>query len=206
MKIISEEIYSPQSFLELITGQCYIIDCEPMKTINSVVEEVNRSLEEPIKHYYFTDIESIPADTNVVLVNVGSDIHYWYSIPSDIIEEAFEFADSIIFSVEEEKAIGKTRKVIHFLGYHYQSDGCTLYNHKFEEYNGFYAYLSTVLEHGFCNFEEENSEFQKQSTLDCTLPMIQELYNTYDNGHMPRIIKESDITKDITPGCYILKK
>lgn len=201
--IASQDIHSPQNFLELITGKTIIIGSEPLKTIDRIVEKVNKEYgEKVISRWRLDELDKVSKEefNSVVLVGPIFNSYFWYSLPP---YKEFEYSDSFIFQVEENKISGKS---IHFMGYHYNCPDEPLYNHKFEEYNGFYANLSEVLKMGICKYEEKFSEFVKQSTIDCTYPMIKELYNTYNNGRKPYVITEKDITKDIPCGCYILKK
>lgn len=203
--IASQDIYSPQNFLELITGKTIIIGSEPFSTIGRIVEKVNKEYgEKVISRWRLDELDKVSKEefNSVVLVGPILNSYYWYSLPP---YKEFEYPDSIIFNIEEEKIGDKPIKFVHFLGYHYGCPDEPLYNHKFEEYNGFNAFLSDVLKEGLSNFEQKYSEFAKQSTVDCTYPMIREMYNTYDNGHKPKVISEKEFNKEIPCGCYILK-
>ncbi|MEE1301182.1 MAG: hypothetical protein UHD64_00240 [Bacteroidales bacterium] len=63
----SEKIYSPQNYLELVTGNCYIIKgCNDIETIECVLEDLGYSL----RSYPLSEISHIvEEELNVVLVD-----------------------------------------------------------------------------------------------------------------------------------------
>lgn len=93
--IISNTLYSPQSYLEMITGVCYIIEED------SDVDFIRRILKEKgfdLADYEFKDIDKIVKDnTNVVLVdcmNYSEDILafttdlHWFEVSDEIMKES----------------------------------------------------------------------------------------------------------------------
>lgn len=92
----SEKIYSPQSYLEAITGFCYTINGEnDIETIQEILEE-NGYIDE-LWDYPLSEIDHIVKNgLNVVLVDcmvVNSEtdefehVYRWFEVPEDFKEE-----------------------------------------------------------------------------------------------------------------------
>lgn len=90
----SEQIYSPQNYLELVTGNCYIINgCNDIETIEVILEELGYSLH----NYPLSEINYIVENKlNVVLVDCMAcndktdqleSIYRWFEVPKDFKEE-----------------------------------------------------------------------------------------------------------------------
>lgn len=92
MSVLSKEIYSPQSYIETLTGHYYVFN-----TLNSVYEEIqilqSRNGFEDLWNYPLNEIEHIiENETNVVLVDI-SDVddesgdwvseYRWFEVPEE---------------------------------------------------------------------------------------------------------------------------
>ena len=86
----SEKIYSPQNYLELVTGNCYIIKgCNDIETIECVLEDLGYNL----RSYSLSEISHIvEEELNVVLVdcmvcNDDTDefehVYRWFEVDSE---------------------------------------------------------------------------------------------------------------------------
>lgn len=193
--IISNEVFSPQNFLELITGKCYVIGDNPKKQIETTVSMM---YDNQIYHCNLDKLETLIKEHNnikVVLVSINNE-YYWYSIPEF---SQFEYPDSTIINVYKNS---DGEKMVKFLGYHYHYPDDELYEHRFEEYYGFEEKLSNVIKEGICEFEDKNAEFVKQSTLECSYPIIKEIYN--ENN--PKVITKEKVDLNIPCGYYIIRR
>lgn len=95
----TEQIYSPQNYLELITGKCYIVDGD------NDIEFIEKILKEHgycrLRNYSMSEIECISSkDIGVVLVDcmvyneesqsmisaAFEHVYRWFEVPSDIFE------------------------------------------------------------------------------------------------------------------------
>ena len=182
--IISEDIFSPQSFLELITGKTYIIGVNPLKLVNKVVKEVNdTSGNTVIKRYCLSELEEILADDDlkVVLVNINNN-YYWYSIPD---YPKFEYTDSSIIEVFKNKS---GDKLIHFFGYHS--------NYTDDE-------LNAVI-YKICNdrFDGQQATLLPQTDKIVLAKKLHFEYNA-DNGKIARLLK---LNNDFVDSLFPLKK
>lgn len=87
----SESVYSPQAYLEAVTGKCYIIHGD---TIYDLLDEIQAILSENgyklLWDYPLTEIDEIVAnDINVVLVELTGDdengkwrtVYRWFEVP-----------------------------------------------------------------------------------------------------------------------------
>ena len=90
----SEKIYSPQGYLEAVTGKCYIVNgCNDIETIQCVLNEHELDLWD----YPMSEIDHIVENQlNVVLVdcmveNNATDefdhIFRWFEVPEDFSEK-----------------------------------------------------------------------------------------------------------------------
>lgn len=98
----SKKVYSPQSFVEALTGNCYIFDgeCDILKEIHTCLSEDGVEDEENVLFDYpFTEIEHIVENhINVVLVDIsgyGPEESWkqelrWFEVPDDFEEEKEE--------------------------------------------------------------------------------------------------------------------
>ncbi len=90
----SEKIYSPQRYLELITGKCYMIDGE------NDVEFIERILEEEYDSmwsYPLSEIDHIAEEgldvvlVDCMIINEETDnfehVYRWFEVPSDFEDE-----------------------------------------------------------------------------------------------------------------------
>ena len=93
----SEKIYSPQNYLEAITGNCYIINGEnDIEFIQNILEE--NGYEDELWNYPLSEIDHIVENgLNVVLVdcmvvNSKTDefehVYRWFEVPEDFNDEA----------------------------------------------------------------------------------------------------------------------
>ena len=90
----SETIYSPQAFVEAVTGYCYCFKQED--TIKEIEQMLERHCSQPLWNYPITEIEHIVENgLSVVLVDVtgmygGSEMvqmYRWFEVPEDFEEE-----------------------------------------------------------------------------------------------------------------------
>lgn len=97
-------------------------------------------------------------------------------------------------------------KQIHYYGYGYHSDGGLNEEkeYRFLEYTWFIAPLEEVLKIGVYDYESEYQDRFKQYITDCTEDECQKIYETYDNGKMPKIIDSRDVNRFTPDGTYIL--
>lgn len=84
----SEELYSPQNYLELVTGVCYVIKgCNDVETIECILEDLGYNL----RNYALSEISHIVEnEIDVVLVdcmvysetrNEFEHIYRWFEVP-----------------------------------------------------------------------------------------------------------------------------
>lgn len=74
MAVLSKEIYSPQNFIEALTGKYYIINESPLEKIHSILvqEGLEDNVYNTIWDYPIDEIEEVIAnDISVVLVDVS---------------------------------------------------------------------------------------------------------------------------------------
>lgn len=92
------------------------------------------------------------------------------------------------------------QKVVHFSGDSYYCGDGTDAPYRFTEYCWGYIPLREVIENGMPdgNWYAE----LKQYITDCTEEQLDEIYEHYDDGKMPRVIKK--LTMDLPLGCYII--
>ena len=90
MSVKSEKIYSPQEYLELITGKCYAVRGDnDVETIEKILEKLGYCL----WSYAFTEIEHIVEEKlNVVLVDCMvynekekdfEHVYRWFEVPNE---------------------------------------------------------------------------------------------------------------------------
>lgn len=90
----SEQLYSPQNYLEAVTGNCYILrDDNDIESISTILEEFDYSL----WNYPLSEIDHIVENgLDVVLVDcmVYNDkkkefehVYRWFEVPEDFKEE-----------------------------------------------------------------------------------------------------------------------
>jgi hypothetical protein len=90
----SEQIYSPQNYLEAVTGECYIIrGDDDIAEIETILEDYDYSL----WSYPLSEIDHIVEnELNVVLVDCMvyneekkefEHVHRWFEVPDDFKEE-----------------------------------------------------------------------------------------------------------------------
>ena len=90
----SEKIYSPQRYLELITGKCYIIDGEnDVELIEKILEKECDSM----RSYPLSEIDHIVAEeldvvlVDCMIVNEETDdfehVYRWFEVPGDFNDE-----------------------------------------------------------------------------------------------------------------------
>lgn len=91
-------------------------------------------------------------------------------------------------------------KVVHIFGDSYDAYDGTDTSYRFTEYSFGYMPLSEILSNGMPNGDWYAG--LKQYIEDCTLERLNEIYEHYDGGQMPKVI--SELTKDTPCGCYIL--
>lgn len=95
----SEKIYSPQNYLEAVTGKCYIIDGEDDIELIREVLVANGHIDD-LWDYPMSEIDHIVENQlNVVLVdcmvvNEETDmfehIYRWFEVPEDFKEDGYE--------------------------------------------------------------------------------------------------------------------
>ncbi len=120
--------------------------------------------------------------------------------PSDLTLADYE--EKTIVGIEMEGG----KKVVHFYGYGYYSDGCDEDEkpYRFLEYCWFTAPIEEVLKAGVSEYESDNQDRFKQYITDCTEAECKKMYETYDNGRMPMAIDKEDLNADTPNGIYIL--
>ena len=89
----SEKIYSPQQYLEVITGKCYIVRDDDIATIEKILRHTGNNL----WNYPMSEIDHIVENNlDVVLVDCmywNEDKHEfdhifrWFEVPEDFEEE-----------------------------------------------------------------------------------------------------------------------
>lgn len=90
--IVSDEIFTPQAFLEYITGTCY--ELREDDTTNEILCLLKHNGYEKLRHYSFRDIETIVNNNaKVVLVdvsgfneNIWMQKYEWFEIPEKSIK------------------------------------------------------------------------------------------------------------------------
>lgn len=91
VKITSEKLYSPQNYLDLVTGKCYIIEGDnDIRTIERILNEFNLSS----SNYALSDIEYIlENELRVVLVKCMiydekaekfEHVYRWFEVPKNV--------------------------------------------------------------------------------------------------------------------------
>ena len=114
-----------------------------------------------------------------------------------------DYTEKTIICIEKED---DGEKVVHFMGYGYYGEVETEKPYRFLEYTFFFGKLKNVLNYGgIRNYEGEYQDRYKQYITDCTYEEMNEIYEQYNNGKMPEIIDEKDITINIPFGCYIVE-
>ena len=102
--ILSNEIYTSQHFLELLTGRCFFLGCNDPKEIHDILQSCGIEDEtEPLWDYPLSEVEHIVENNiPVVLVDVstidesiaGSSTicpeYRWFEVPEDHAEK-FQF-------------------------------------------------------------------------------------------------------------------
>lgn len=86
-------VYSPQAYLESVTGKCYIINTD---TISGLIDEIQRRLcdngHKLLWDFPLTEIDEIAAnDLDVVLVELTGDnesgkwttVYRWFEVPDE---------------------------------------------------------------------------------------------------------------------------
>lgn len=92
------------------------------------------------------------------------------------------------------------KKIVHILGDSYYADDGTDAPYRFTEYCWGYIPLKEVVENGMPDGDWYGE--LKQYITDCTEEQLDEIYEHYDNGKMPRVIE--NLTVDLPIGCYII--
>ena len=90
----SEQIYSPQNYLEAVTGQCYVIRCDnDIDTIETILETYgynfwNYPLSE-IDHVVENELDVVLVDCMVYNEDKKEFEHVlrWFEVPEDFEEE-----------------------------------------------------------------------------------------------------------------------
>lgn len=111
-----------------------------------------------------------------------------------------KYLNKTIFAIETENH----KKVVHFLGYGYLDEEMENNSEKkfrFVEYTFAYAKLSNVLKKGFERCEVASATFVTQYVTDVTLEELNNIYETYDNGHRPKEVCQ--LSEDLPTGIYI---
>lgn len=112
---------------------------------------------------------------------------------------------SYIGNVIVELSTEDDKRFIHFYAYGYVTDNQKEETpYRFLEYVWFIVPLEEVLEVGIGEYECENSDQYKQYIEDCTEENCNYRYEHYDNGKMPKVIKEKDVDMNTPDGMYIL--
>lgn len=115
--------------------------------------------------------------------------------------ERRNFNEHTIFSVLEKNG----KKLIKILATSYYSGGdekpyCLV------EYCWFEVPLTDVLQRGFSEYENSEAENYKQFHTDVNKDSLFNIYTTYNDGKMPRIIDDvNHIDRHIPQGMYIVK-
>lgn len=99
---------------------------------------------------------------------------------------------------------GRLERVVYFIGYGYPSEDECEKKYKFLEYVHYCGLLKDVILEGFTEYEEEFNSGANYIT-DCSEEELIDMYEHYDNGNIPSIIKENSITEDVKDGMYIVK-
>jgi hypothetical protein len=91
----SEQIYSPQNYLEAVTGECYIVRGDD--DIESIDKILRRKLNRSLWNYPLSEIDHIVEnEIDVVLVDCMvynedkkefEHIYRWFEVPEDFKEE-----------------------------------------------------------------------------------------------------------------------
>ena len=90
----SESVFSPQTYLEEVTGKCYIVCSD---TISGLIDKIECVLFEnghkQIRNFQFTEIDKIVSSgADVVLVELSGEdrrgkwntVFHWFEIPKDV--------------------------------------------------------------------------------------------------------------------------
>lgn len=99
MGIVSSNLYSPQSYLDIVTDKCYTFRLG--SSVKSQVESILRQNElENLRSYPMQDIRPIVMENvNVVLVDMSDyntkkseweNVYMWYEVPTDCIHKLSE--------------------------------------------------------------------------------------------------------------------
>ena len=99
--VVTNKLYSPQEFVEILTGKYYIIDCDDdIENIHALlIHEGVESEENPLWDYPLNEIDHIVLNgINVVLVDVIVANDYdefehelrWFEIPADCVNKFLE--------------------------------------------------------------------------------------------------------------------
>lgn len=120
--------------------------------------------------------------------------------PEDVVSD--DYCEATIVEIYTD---GGTRYV-HYMGYGYYSveDDDEVKPYRFTEYTWFIVPLRDVLKTGIYNYECENADQYKQYIEDCTEERCKEIYETYNNGEMPKLIFEDEVDMNTPDGFYIL--
>ena len=100
----------------------------------------------------------------------------------------------------------QNQKIITFLGYGWRTDADDNDPHpyRFSHYGNFAENINTVLSDGIRKYEGRESEFVQQYIDEYSAQELVEVYETYDNGNMPKIIKTNQLTENTPCGTYIV--
>ena len=100
----------------------------------------------------------------------------------------------------------QNQKIITFLGYGWRTDADDNDPHpyRFSHYGDFTEDINIVLSDGIRKYEGRESEFVQQYIDEYSAQELVEVYETYDNGNMPKIIKTNQLTENTPCGTYIV--
>ena len=100
----------------------------------------------------------------------------------------------------------QNQKIITFLGYGWRTDADDNNPHpyRFSHYGDFTEDINIVLSDGIRKYEGRESEFVQQYIDEYSAQELVEVYETYDNGNMPKIIKTNQLTENTPCGTYIV--
>lgn len=110
------------------------------------------------------------------------------------------YEECLIVGIEKDN----DKKVVHFYGFGYYTEGDEENPYRFLEYTFFYMPLDEVLTMGVSEAEGEFGQEYTQYLTDCTRDEMENIYEHYDNGNKPTELKKEDLNMDTPLGIYIL--